>query len=197
MPLARPSSLSRVSSVAGDSVSPSRRPASPFSKPIVIVGRLVGRVHRRDRALIDDLRRLPAPGPRAPCPRRRSAAGWRRPRTAPRRACPWRSGSGARSANSSRSLAALEVPLAPRRDDLDVGLERVIGRARSGPGRCPCRWRRGRRRRRRSCGRSRSAAWRSAAGRSRCRAGTGPRRARWRGTSGRRSRGRTPRAGPR
>ena len=34
MPLALPSALSLVSSVAGDSVSPSIETASPFSKPI-------------------------------------------------------------------------------------------------------------------------------------------------------------------
>ena len=90
-----------------------------------------------------------------------------------------------------------QVPFAPRRDHLDVGLERVIAeleahlvvalaggavgdRVGAGLG-----------------ARSRSGAWRSAAARSRCRADRGPRRARWRGTSGRRSRARIPRADPR
>ena len=71
-------------------------------------------------------------------------------------------------------LAALELPLAPRRDDLDGRLERVIASARSAPGRCPCRWRRGTRHRRRWRARCRSASWRSAAARSRCRAGRCP-----------------------
>ena len=96
-----------------------------------------------------------------------------------------------------QGLAAREVPFAPGRDHAGCRAPAHSSRARSGPGRCPCRWRRGRRRRRRPGGRSRSGAWRSAAGRSRCRAGTGPHRRCWRGTSGRRSRGRTPRAGPR
>ena len=90
-----------------------------------------------------------------------------------------------------------QVPFAPRRDHRDVGRQRVIRRARSGPGRCPCRSRRAPPRRRRPPARSRSGAWRSAAGRSRCRAGRRPRRARWRETSERRNRARTPRADPR
>ena len=93
--------------------------------------------------------------------------------------------------------AAGQVPFAPRRDDLDVGVERVIaeleadlvvalaGRAVADRVGADLR------------ARSRSGAWRSAAARSRCRAGTAPRRAHWRASSGRRSRGRTPRAGRR
>jgi hypothetical protein len=50
----------------------------------------------------------------------------------------------------SASVRLLKVPVAPGRDDLDVGVERIGATARSGPGHCPCRWRRGRRRRRRS-----------------------------------------------
>ena len=56
----------------------------------------------------------------------RNAADWRPPRTAPRRACPWRSGIWCFSANSMQLGAAGEVPFPPRRDDLDVGLERII-----------------------------------------------------------------------
>ena len=93
--------------------------------------------------------------------------------------------------------ARLEVPFAPGRDHLDVGVERVVGELEAhlvvalaggamgdGVGAGLAR-------------RSRSAAWRSAAGRSRCRAGRRPRRARSPGTSGRRNRARTPRADPR
>ncbi len=91
-------------------------------------------------------------------------------------------------------LARQQIPLAPGRDDLDVGLQRIGaeleahlvvalagGAVGDGVG-AGLAWR------------SRSGAWRSAAARSRCRAGIRPRRWRWRGTSGRRSRARTPRA---
>ena len=74
-------------------------------------------------------------------------------------------------------LAAGELPFAPRGDHAGCRARAHNSRARSGPGRCPCRWRRGRPRRRRPAARSRSGAWRSAAARSRCRADTGPRRA--------------------
>ena len=83
-----------------------------------------------------------------------------------------------------------EVPFAPRRDDLDVGLQRVIGEleahlvvafagraVRHGVGAD-------------LFGDLDLALARSAGGRSRCRAGTGLHTARWRGTSERRSRGR-------
>ena len=94
-------------------------------------------------------------------------------------------------------LAAGELPFAPRRDDPDVRLQRVIaeleadlvvalaGRAVTDRVRADL------------PARSRSAAWRSAAGRSTCRANIALRKQCSRGTSGRRSRGRTPRAGPR
>ena len=87
-----------------------------------------------------------------------------------------------------------QLPFAPRRDDLDIGIERIIaeletdlvvalaGRAVSdGVGRRPG-------------GRSRSAVWRSAAAQSRCREDRRLRRAHWRETSERRNRGRIPRA---
>ena len=76
---------------------------------------------RRSRAAFD-------PGPPAPCPPMTNAEGWRRPRTAPRPPCPWRSGSGALRAKSRSSVRPLKCPFAPGRDDADVGLERVIGK---------------------------------------------------------------------
>ena len=84
--------------------------------------------------------------------------------------------------------AAGQIPFAPRRDHLDVGGERVIaeleadlvvalaGRAVADGIGADHAWR------------SRSGAWRSAAARSRCRADTAPRTARWRASSGRHSR---------
>ena len=185
-----------VSSAAGDSVTPSIATGSPRSKSIAIDRRLVRRVLGPDGALIDDLvglhRRILQD---LPFRRRVQQVG----------------------VDAERRLAALvlgdrdlvllgefqqpgaagQVPFAPRRDDLDVRLQRVIATVRTAPGRCPCRSRRAPPRRRRPVRRSRSGAARSAGGRSRCRAGIGPRTARWRGTSGRRSPARRSRAGRR
>ena len=194
MPCLPPSSLSLVSSVAGDSVSPSTATGSPRSKSISTYVGLVGRVLGRDGALIDVSRRARPRDPPAPCPRPRMC---RRLASTENGASPRLSlaiGIWCFSAIVEQLGARGEIPLAPRRDHLDVGLQRVVaeleahlvvalagGAVGDGVGA-------GLR------GRSRSGAWRSAAGRSRCRAGTRPRRARWRGTSGRRSRARTPRA---
>ena len=137
------------------------------------------------------------PGPRAPSPPTRSGGGWRRSRRALRRVLSLAIGIWCFSAKSISCLAAGEIPFAPRRDHPDVGLERIIAELEAdlvvalAGGAVADRVGADLR------GRSRSGAWRSAAGRSRCRADTGPRRPCWRGTSGRRSRGRTPRAGPR
>ena len=91
--------------------------------------------------------------------------------------------------------AALELPLAPRRDDLDARAGSDTRRARSGPGRCPCRSSRARSRRRPRPRRPPSGRARCTAARARCRAGTGLRTARRRAAPATRSRARTRRAG--
>ena len=106
--------------------SPSTATGSPRTNSISTYSGLSGACSGATVRLIDDIPRARPTGLPAPCPRPRCAAGWRRPKTAPRRACPWRSGlvllgvveeAGARG----------QIPFAPRRDDLDVGLQRVIG----------------------------------------------------------------------
>ena len=197
MPLSRPSSLSLASSVAGDSCLPSMATASPFAKPIVIVGRLVGRLLGRDGALS---RRSPAP--RSPgssstlpseeeCSRLASTENGASPRLS------LAIGIWCCSANSISCSRLLKSHSRQGAMILMSGFERVVaeleahlvvalagGAVADGVGAGLAR-------------RSRSASWRSAAGRSRCRADRRPRTGRWRGTSGTRSRARTPRAGPR
>ncbi len=191
-----PSSFSRVSSAAGDSVSPSIATGSPRSKSMVTYVGLVRRVLRRDGALIDESGASSAGSSSTfpsddECSRLASTLNGASPRLS------LAIGIWCCSANSSRPGAAGEVPLAPGRDHLDVGLQRVVAELEAHlvvalAGRAM-----GDRVGADLARRSRSGSWRSAAGRSRCRAGTGPRRARWRGTSGRRSRARIPRAGRR
>ena len=162
------------------------------------LGRLVGRFHRRDGALIDDRRRfLRRVLQHFAFGRRVQQVGVDRERRLALLVLGDRDLVLVARTRSGRSRP-LKLPLAPRRDDLDrrdrarnrrqleahlvVALAGRAVRDRVGAD---------------LVRRSRSASWRSAAARSRCRAGTGPRTARWRGTSGRRSRARTPRAGPR
>ena len=196
MPLSPPSSLSRVSSVGGRQRLAVDRNRIALLEADPDDGRLVGRVLRRDGALIDVRRRLD----------RRVLQHFA-----------LRRGVQQIGVDRERRLAALvlgdldlmllgeldqiaarlERPFPPGRDHLDVGVERIIseleahlvvalaGRAmRHGVG-AGLAWR------------SRSAAWRSTAGRSRCREGKRLHRARSPGTSGRRNRARTPRADPR
>ena len=127
MPCLPPSSLSLVSSSAGDSVLPLTETAIALLEAdgddLGLVGRLLGidgALRRRSRA------RAP-PDPRAPCPRTRCGAGWRRPRTALRRACPWRSGSGA--FRHSRAAAVRERRSHSRHGAMTLrpGFERVGG----------------------------------------------------------------------
>ena len=197
MPLALPSAFSRVSSVAGDRRSPLMATASPRSNSIVISVALSGAASGRDGALTDHLVRLVPGILQRSCPRRRSAAGWRRRENGASPRLSLAIGIWCCFGEVDQRGAAGQVPFAPGRDDLDVRLQRVIGQLEAhlvvalaggamgdGVGADLPR-------------RSRSGAWRSAAGRSRCRAGTALRTARWRGTSGRRSRGRIPRAGRR
>ena len=195
-PCRPPSSLSRVSSAAGDSASPStRHRVAPLEADLDVLGR-VGRVLGVPGALVDVGRRLLG----GVLEHLALGGGVQEVGVD-------REGRLAALVPGDRDLVGLgeleqlgargQVPLPPRRDHPDRRVRARRRRARSAPGRCPCRWRRGRWRRRRSPRRSRRGAWRSAAGRSRCRGGRGPRSRRWRGTSGRRSRGRTPRAGPR
>jgi hypothetical protein len=67
----------------------------------------------------------PRRGSPAPCPRTRCAGGSRRPKTAPRRACPWRSGSGSARRIRSASCGWSGPIQPPGRDDLDVGVQRI------------------------------------------------------------------------
>ena len=128
MPLARPSSLScaeqcrRRQRLAVD-----RDRIAAFEIDRRYRSALSGAFSGIDRCANRRSPAPPAPDPPAPCPRRRRAADWRRPRTALRRACPWRSESGAARRSRCSCLARGEVPFAPWRDHLDVGLERVIG----------------------------------------------------------------------
>ena len=126
MPLAPPSSLSRVSSAAGDSASPStrrhRRCRNSISTYVGLVRRLLG----RDRAAVDEFLRL------MPGILQHLALGGDVQEV---------------GVDRERRLAALvlgdrdlvllgifdepgargQLPFAPGRDHLDVGLERVIG----------------------------------------------------------------------
>ena len=127
MPLARPSSLSCVSSVAGDSFLPSIATASPRSKSTVMYGRLVRRVLRIDRCANRRSPALPAPGPPAPLP---SDEACSRLASTENGASPRLSlaiGIWCFSANSISLVREVEVPFAPRRDHLHVGLERIVG----------------------------------------------------------------------
>ena len=196
MPLSWPSAFSRVSSAAGERRSPLMPTASPRSNSTVISvarsGASSGRMVR--------------------CQTISSGASQGSSRIFPSeeecsRLASTREGRLAALVLGDRDLvllgegdqrgAAGQVPFPPGGDHLHVRLQGVIGQLEAhlvvalagramghGVGADLPR-------------RSRSAAWRSAAGRWRCRAGTGPRTARWRGTSGRRSRGRIPPAGRR
>ena len=125
MPLSWPSWLSLVSSVAGDSFSPSIATGSPRSKSMVIDRRLVRRVLGRDRALVDIFGRL---GRRIlehfPLGGRVQQIGVDRERRFAALVL------GDRDlvllGEVDQRLAAREVPFAPRRDHPDVGLQRII-----------------------------------------------------------------------
>ena len=196
MPLSRPRSLSCASSVAPDSFLPLMRHGVALLEADLDLGHLVRRFHRRDGALVDVGRRLDrrifqhfAFGGRV------QQVGVDRERRL------------AALVLGDRDLvllgeldevgARLELPCPPRRDDLDRRVQRVgrqlethlvialAGRAVGdgvGAG---------------FLGDLDKALGDQRAARSRCRAGTGLHRRRWRGTSGRRSRARIPRARPR
>ena len=126
MPLARPSSLSFVSSAAGDSFLPSIADRVAALEADADIGRLVGRFLRRDGALIDDRRRL---GGRIlqhlALGRGVQEIGVDRERRLALLVL------GDRDlvllGEVDQVAAALEAPFAPRRDDLDRRVERVIG----------------------------------------------------------------------
>ena len=96
-----------------------------------------------------------------------------------------------------RVLAAVDRPHAPGRDDLELGGEGPCTRARSAPGRCPCRCSRGPARRRRSRAPPRPGRGPAPAGPAMCRAGSGPGRPRARAGRARRTRPGRSRAGRR
>ena len=119
------------------------RPDRRCSKSIVMIGRLVGRILGRDGALIDDTPAASIAGSSSTLPSEEECS--RLASTRERRV--------AALVLGDRDLvllgefeqlgAAGQVPFAPRRDHLDVGLRARNSRARSAPGRCPCRSRRG------------------------------------------------------
>ena len=152
------------------------------------IGRLVGRILRRDGALVDIGRRF-HPGVFQHLSFRRGVQQVGVDREGRLAALVLGHRDLVRLGEVDEVGAALEAPLAPGRDHLDVGVQRIGGEFEAhlvialaggamgdGIGAGLAR-------------RSRSGAWRSAAGRSRCRADRRPHRPHWRGTSGRRSRG--------
>ena len=126
MPLSRPSALSAVSSVAGLIALPLTRDGVAVPELDLDLGRLVGRVLRRDRALEDIGRRL--------VPRVLQHLALR---GGVQEVGVDREGRLAALVLGHRDLvllgevdevgARLEVPFAPRRDDLDVRVERIGG----------------------------------------------------------------------
>ena len=143
------------------------------------VGGFVRRVERRDGEREHVPRSASASGLRAGLPRSSCASGSRpcctASRTRPRSGCPAlrrssedRCGPGTGAGTRRPSTARRPRPVAPARHR----------RVRSGPGRYPCRWRRGRARRRPHGSRSQPDTARSAAAPGRCRAGSGSHRPR-------------------
>ncbi len=125
MPLSWPSSFSLVSSAAGDSVSPSMATGSPLLEVDGDDGRLVRRVLGRDGALVDELGRLDRRVlQHLPLGRGVQQVGV----DAERRLAALVLGDRdlVLLGEVEQRLAALEVPFAPGRDDLDVGLQRVV-----------------------------------------------------------------------
>ena len=126
MPLSRPSSFSAVSSAAGDSALPSSETGSPFSKPISIVVALSGASSGETRALEDVRRRLA-----------RRVLQHLSLRGGVEEVGVDREGRLAALVLGDQDLvllgevdqvgARLELPFAPGRDDLDVGVERIGG----------------------------------------------------------------------
>ena len=126
MPCLPPSSLSRVSSAAGDSASPSTATGSPRSKSISTYCGSVGRLLGRDGAAVDVFLGLaPRVFEHLALGRDVQQVGVDRERRL------------AALVLGDRDLVLLgvfeqpgargQIPFAPRRDHLDVGLQRVIG----------------------------------------------------------------------
>ena len=126
MPFSPPSSFSAVSSAAGDSALPSSETASPFSKPISIVVALSGASSGETRALEDVGRRLLV-----------RVLQHLSLRGGVQKVGVDREGRLAALVLGDEDLvllgevdqvgARLELPFPPRRDDLDVGVERIGG----------------------------------------------------------------------
>ena len=126
MPLSRPRSFSAASSVAGDSALPFERDRIALLELERDLGDRVRRVHRRDGALVDEFRRL------QPRILQHLALGGRVQKVGVDRERRF-----ALLVLRHRDLvllgevqqvgARLERPVAPRRDDLDVGVQRIGG----------------------------------------------------------------------
>ena len=125
MPLSWPSWFSRVSRAAGDSVSPSIETGSPRFEADLDHRRLVRRVLGRDRALVDIFGRLDRRVlEHLPLGRGVEEVGVDRERGFA--ALVLRDRDLVLLGEVDQLLAAGELPFAPRRDDPDVGLERII-----------------------------------------------------------------------
>ena len=127
MPLALPQGVEPGQQRSGRQFLAVDRDRIALLEPDLDIGRLVGRVLRA-RWCAD--RRIPparARDPRAPCPRWRSAGGWRRPRTALRRACPRAIGIWFFSANSISLVRLVSSHSRQGAITLMSGLQRVVG----------------------------------------------------------------------
>ena len=198
MPCLPPSSFSLVSTCAASSSAPLSATMSPLREFEVQIFGLHPAPFPATRSSATCLPRLRRRGLPDGGLRRRCAAGWRPSNTGEPPCLVLHVDRDAVLLGIGHQfLARQQIPLAPRRDDLDVGLQRIGAQFEAHlvvalAGGAVRRWRR-----RRSRWRSRSGAWRSADARSRCRAGIRLRTRCWRGTSGTRNRARIPRAGRR
>ncbi len=90
------------------------------------VGRLIGRLHRRDGALIDERRRPRSAGSSSTLPSDEECSRLASTENGASPSLSLATGIWCSRANVDQVVAALEVPFAPGRDDLDRRLERVI-----------------------------------------------------------------------